>query len=125
MSSPLTRNTPKSEAVISLKRGPALRQKNVRQNANIKSRAIVSTDSSSSENDSTDKLNIKEPLYQAMSDRSLNRSPNQTGNCISLRETSAIHNKVPASSSEEVIEVDNKVNIHFLRGWYNKYQHDN
>lgn len=52
------KSTPKKDAVAIVKRG-TVRQKNIRQNANIKSRAIVSTDSSSSDDDNSNKILTK------------------------------------------------------------------
>lgn len=94
----MNKNSPKKENIASVKRGPLLRQKN-RQNATIKSRAIVSTDSSSSE----DENNIKQSpslLNQhvgKISRKICNRSPKQD----------KITNNVSDSSSEDVGELEN------------------
>lgn len=99
----LTKNSPKRDNASALKRGPHLRQKNIRQNANIKSRAIVSTDSSSSEDENNTKHTKlssnrqEEKIAEKLSVRSIVLSPHDK---ISRNERD--------SSSEDVDEQENQ-----------------
>lgn len=65
--SPIRKGTQKKEANSAAKRGSNTRQKNIRQNANVKSRAIVSTDPSSSGEDDDRKKNITSPTSKETS----------------------------------------------------------
>lgn len=107
--SPVKRVTPKKEnpSIATTKRGSNARQKNVRQNANVKSRAIVSTDPSSSDEDEGHKKNkdkILSPVAKEIPtnfgvERSVILSPLSTRN--SPRRKPPISNKVTATSSDE------------------------
>lgn len=125
MSPPPLKATPKKETTA--KRAP-VRQRNARQNSNIKSRAIVSTDSSSSEDDTATKkktnkntLLVKEiPSRQktavktsspAVNDRSTLLSPRQLRTSISPRGASSVQSKrTTASSSDDDDEDDENSN---------------
>lgn len=107
--SPVKRGTPKKEnpSIATAKRGSNARQKNVRQNANVKSRAIVSTDPSSSDEDEghkKSKAKIVSPVTKETPttfgvERSVILSPLSTRN--SPRRKPPISSKVAASSSDD------------------------
>lgn len=100
------KTTPKKDAVIIAKRGN-VRQKNVRQNANIKSRAIVSTDSSSSEEDNNHKTKTKiiSPPRN-VSEKSTLITPIEVRNDASPRTKSSVRSKVTSSSDDEDDDIE-------------------
>ncbi|XP_055308289.1 AF4/FMR2 family member lilli-like isoform X2 [Sitodiplosis mosellana] len=103
-SSPVRRGTQKKEAIATAKRGSNIRQKNVRQNANVKSRAIVSTDPSSSDEENGRKISITSPVAKETptcvgAERSTILSPLPSRN--SPRQKPSVASKVMASSSDD------------------------
>lgn len=103
--SPTPRVTTKNEGMTCSKRGTALRQRSVRLSANAKSRAIVSTDSSTSDDGSPDKvepLKMKSP--PKIISNELKTITRPIGNATQLRNTLPVQEKITSSSSEEVDE---------------------
>lgn len=106
------KTTPKKEASVTAKRTPTVRQKTIRQN--VKSRAIVSTDPSSSDEDDDRKKCItkvtspttKEIPIRLGPDRIILLSPLQLGRSKSPRGKSAV-SKITASPSGDDDEDDN------------------
>lgn len=102
-SPPAVKTTPKKESF-----GQTKRQKSTRTNSNIKSRAIVSTDSSSSDDNKHREeksfkatLVIKETLQQTSIDKPLLLSPGKSRNSISPRTSSNFSKMIENSSEEE------------------------
>lgn len=101
--------TQKKEANTASKRGSNTRQKNVRQNANVKSRAILSTDPSSSDEDDDRKKDITSPNTKETSiclgsERSNILSPRLSRN--SPRQKPTV--KATATSSDDDEEEENE-----------------
>lgn len=107
MSPAATRATPKKESISTAKRGPTARQKSVRQN--VKSRAILSTDPSSSDEDTDRKKTVtkitspatKEYPKRQKTERSTLLSPLHLKNSISPRGKSSVLSKKTGGSSED------------------------
>lgn len=112
--SPATKLNTKNEAMACSKRGTALRQRSVRMNSNVKSRAIVSTDSSTSDDGSPDK-EVTPKIESPSEDTTLHTSSEFKPNAVNpikneTLQSFSVHGAINSSSSDEVDDdVDNQL----------------
>lgn len=104
--SPATKCNTKNEAMACSKRGTALRQRSVRMNSNVKSRAIVSTDSSTSDEGSLDKETPKteSPSKEIILLTTSDIKPSTMKNETQHQNSFLVHDAINSSSSDEVDE---------------------
>lgn len=113
-------NTLKPDGATLGKRGTPVRQRTVRSSANVKSRAIVSTDSSTSDDGSPskeDSLEIETPtkgIISRPSNESTLTESRPKERQLQLRNEFTTHRSNTSTSSDEIENEMNKIKVSLL-----------